>query len=123
MDKRARGNFGEQLAVKYLLKHNYQIVTCHYQKRIGEIDIIALDPEKCLVFFEVKARADERFGPPEEAVTPAKLRKIIRTGYWFLKEKKIENQKFRFDVLAIKLDNERQMAHVKHFRNVTQASF
>jgi putative endonuclease len=119
-NRRSRGNFGERLAVQYLLKQNYQIITCHYQKRIGEIDVIALDPEKVLVFFEVKARASDEFGRPEEAITPLKIKKLVKTAMWFMKEKKIENQKFRFDVLAIKLDYETRKASLKHFKNITQ---
>lgn len=118
--KKQLGDFGEQLALKYLLNHNYQIITCHYQKRVGEIDIIACDPEKTLVFFEVKARTLDKFGQPEEAITPSKIRKLIKTAYWFLKENKLENQKFRLDVLAIKLDHEKKMAKIRHFRNITQ---
>lgn len=117
---RAFGNFGEKIAIQYLLKQSYQIVTCHYQKKIGEIDIIALDPQKFLVFFEVKARMSDKFGQPEEAVTPSKIRKLIKTAMWFLKENKITSQKFRFDVLAIKLDQEKRKAQVRHFRNITQ---
>lgn len=119
-NSRAFGNFGEKIAIKYLLKQGYQIITCHYQKKIGEIDIIALDPQKFLVFFEVKTRISDKFGQPEEAVMPFKIRKLIKTAMWFLKEKKIENQKFRFDVLAIKLDQEKRKAQVKHFKNITQ---
>ena len=121
INTRASGNFGEQLAIKYLIKHNYKIIACHYQKRIGEIDIITQDPQKTLVFFEVKARSFEKFGKPEEAITPQKLQKMIKTGLWFLKEKKLENSKFRFDALAIKLDKKKRIANIKHFRNITQA--
>lgn len=117
MSTREQGNFGENLAVKYLLKNNYQILAKNYKKKTGEIDVVALDEKGVVIFFEVKARESEKFGEPEEAVTLAKQQKIIRTAQWFLKEHKLENQKFRIDVLAIKLDNMRKMAKIRHIFN------
>lgn len=117
MSTRSRGNFGESLAVKYLLKNSYQILAKNYKKKTGEIDIVALEEKGTIVFFEVKARRSEEFGEPEEAVTLAKQHKIIRTAQWFLKEHKIEDRKFRIDVLAIKLDNVQKMAKIRHIFN------
>ncbi len=114
---REQGNFGEGLAVKYLLKNNYQILAKNYKKKTGEIDIVALEEKGTVVFFEVKARMSEKFGEPEEAVTRQKQHKIIRTVQWFLKEHKIEDRKFRIDVLALKLDNEHKMAKIRHIFN------
>lgn len=119
-NQRQRGNLGERIAISYLLKNNYQIITCHYQKKSGEIDVVAVDPEGVLVFFEVKARGGNRFGLPEEAITPVKIQKLIKTAMWFMKEKKIENQKFRFDALCVYLNYKTRWAKIKHFRNITQ---
>lgn len=114
------GNFGEKIAVRYLLKQKYQIIACHYQKKIGEVDIIALDPQNVLVFFEVKTRSSKKFGQPEEAITPLKIKKMIKTANWFLSERMIKNQKFRFDVLAINLDYKTRKANIRHYKNITQ---
>lgn len=45
----------EIVAIKYLQKHNYQILTTNYQIKGWEIDIIAKD-ENQVVIIEVKYR-------------------------------------------------------------------
>lgn len=111
------GALGEQIALKYLRKNKYKIITTHYQKRIGEIDIIAQDQNSTLVFFEVKTRTSHKFGPPAESVNWIKQQKLIKTAYWFLKESKIENQNFRIDVLTVDFDLKSKQSKIKHFRN------
>ena len=54
-----------------------------------------------IVFVEVKARKSNEFGYPEESVTPKKLEKIARVAEQYLRLKKIEDQPFRIDVVAI----------------------
>ncbi|MBU1850225.1 MAG: YraN family protein, partial [Nanoarchaeota archaeon] len=47
----------------------------NFKKRYGEIDIIA-QSGSTLVFIEVKTRWSRKFGLPEEAVTPWKLKSV-----------------------------------------------
>ena len=54
---------GEELACRELRRRGYSILARRYRTRHGEIDIVAMDDD-VLVFVEVKARSDRRFGGP-----------------------------------------------------------
>ena len=43
--KRTIGDFGEEIALKYLEKKGYQILDRNFLKHYGEIDIIAIKNE------------------------------------------------------------------------------
>ena len=75
MNTREKGNIGEDKAVEFLIKNNYQIVTRNFYSRFGEIDIIAKKGE-VLHFIEVKS--GDNFQPIYN-VTYSKLQKIIKT--------------------------------------------
>ena len=94
---------GEQIAQKYLLKKGYKILATNYQCRFGELDLIARDKD-CLVFCEVKTRSKGMVAPPQESVTPAKQRKMIKTAQFWLMEHP-QDVAMRFDVLAIVPDS------------------
>lgn len=66
----------------------------------------------CIVFIEVKYRANGRSGDALEAVTRAKIRQISKTAL-FTNQKKIsiENTPIRFDVIGINGDS---ITHVEN---------
>ena len=66
------------------------------------MDIIAREKDT-LVFVEVKTRTSMAFGLPQLAVTQFKQRQLSKVALNFLKEKKLEDVKARFDVVAILL--------------------
>jgi putative endonuclease len=96
----ALGLRGEEIACAYLEKKNYTIVTRRFRMFHGEIDIIARDGTT-LVFVEVKARADESFGRPEESVTPGKQRQVRKIALGYLLDNPLGDSARRFDVIAI----------------------
>ena len=100
---RLRGFSAEDYAVKLLIKNGYKILDRNFSGKFGEIDIIALDKEKVLIFVEVKARWSKKFGRPEEAVTPWKLRKIIKTSQYYCLTHKNLPVKKRIDVVALEI--------------------
>lgn len=87
-----------------------------YGVRGGEIDLVAKDGEE-LVFVEVKSRQDAVFGHPEEAVTPEKIRRILRAIHFYLAEKKWEDRAWRIDVVALQF-HEAGGLKVHHVRAV-----
>ena len=91
------GNLGEKVACEYLRRHGFSIRDRNYVKKTGELDIIA-EREDTLHFVEVKTVLAEDFplaeNKEEDAYDPslnlhaAKVRKVARTGEWYVLEKK-----------------------------------
>ena len=50
---------------------------------------------------EVKARKSSAMGYPEQAVGVKKQRKMSQLALWYLQEKKLNDVRARFDVVAI----------------------
>jgi putative endonuclease len=96
----ALGRRGEEIALEYLRRKGFRIVSRGFRLFHGEIDIIAWDGET-LVFVEVKTRATTEFGLPEEAVTPAKQVQIRKIARGYLVTSGLGEPDCRFDVLAI----------------------
>lgn len=116
--KNPLGKKGEELATNYLQIHGYKIITRNFRSKLGEIDIIALD-HGVLVFVEVKTRWSKKFGPPEEAVTPWKLRSIIKTGQYFKMLHPSFPEALRIDVVAISMSSNGKVEEIKLIKNVT----
>ncbi len=95
--KRTIGDFGEDIAVKYLEEKGYKIIKRNYFCRTGELDIIAQDGDS-LVFAEVKTRRSATFGRASEFVDYEKQQKIIKTGLYYIGS---DDYAFRFDVIEV----------------------
>ena len=102
MERKELGKKGEQLALRYLKKSGYRIIQTNYVCKLGEMDIIAQEKDT-LAFIEVKTRTSTTYGPPQLAVNSAKQMQLSKVALNFLKEKKLEDLKARFDVVAILL--------------------
>lgn len=118
MSTRNLGFLGEQIASKYLEKLGYKIIERNFHCRIGEIDIVALDQD-ILVFVEVKARWGEEFGLPEEAITPWKIRKIIKTADYYKLLHPQSPDSLRIDAVAIDLSPSGDLKEIRYFKSIT----
>ena len=105
MKKVKFGKYGEDLACRYLEKQGYKILERNFRIRGGEIDIIAQDSQT-LVYVEVKTRTSYRFGYPEEAVTPFKLRFLKKAAKFYQNARKNLPELERIDVVAVDLIND-----------------
>lgn len=101
---RTAGAKAENLSVQLLKEKGYKIVTTNYSSKNGEIDIIAKEGGD-LVFVEVKARSNLKFGYPEEAVTESKLYKIKKTADYYIKENNLDYKNIRIDVVSLLFSN------------------
>ena len=99
MDAKARGEWGESVALEYMKKKNYSLVAKGFRTRFGEIDIIVKNGEY-LVFIEVKTRKNANFAHAREYVGKAKQKKIRTTANIWLTSRKTRLQP-RFDVIEI----------------------
>jgi putative endonuclease len=102
MQEKELGRKGEEVALQFLKKKGYKIIERNYVCKLGEMDIIAREKDT-LVFVEVKTRTSMAFGPPQLAVNSTKQMQLSKVALYFLKEKRLEDIKARFDVVAILL--------------------
>jgi putative endonuclease len=94
---------GESIVAQYLEDRGFSIVASNYQRRTGEIDLIARKAE-VVAFVEVKSRRNCHFNL-SEVITPAKQRKIIKTAQRFILENGLFDTVYRFDVALVELEN------------------
>lgn len=116
--KKRLGKIGEDLACDYLLNHQYKILERNFQKRYGELDIVALK-DNTLVFVEVKTRIGREFGLPEEAVTPRKLSEVTQTALYYKLLHPELPESMQIDVVAIELDVDETLKAFRYIPNVT----
>lgn len=116
MNRRQDGSTGEAHVAEYLKQKGYTIKVCNYFSKTGEIDIIA-EFKDTLIFVEVKARRNQNYGRPAEAVTPAKLKRIERTALWYMSANKLHHRDARIDVVEVWW--EANGMRINHLENVT----
>lgn len=116
--KKRLGKIGEDFASEYLLRHHYTIIERNFQKRYGELDIIAVK-DNTLIFVEVKTRIGRKFGLPEESVTPRKLREVTQTAAYYKLLHPELPESMQIDVIAIELDTDETLKAFRHIENVT----
>ncbi|MFH0906823.1 MAG: YraN family protein [bacterium] len=120
--KRKLGDLGEQIAVDYLKKQRYKILERNYQKPWGEIDIIAQDKNKNIVFVEVKTRKKDNtlINPcfPEQNINFQKKQRLIRTAKTYILEKRrFSKSPWQIDIIAVELNSQTHKADLKHIKN------
>ena len=106
MDERttsvAIGRYYEDLAARHVERHDLRIVDKNFRCKLGEIDLIALDPRERLVFIEVRYRTSHRFGGALASVTTRKQLRLRRAAQVYLKtHREYQHHYCRFDVVGI----------------------
>lgn len=114
--KQELGRWGESQAAEFLTRKGYQVLERNLRTPYGEIDLIA-SQEGALVFVEVKTRTTQKFGLPEEAITPQKLEHMIESAQHYLQERPEPEVDWRVDVIAIQRQADGE-ADIVHFENV-----
>jgi putative endonuclease len=112
--KKNLGKQGEEIAVKYMLNHGYNILERNFYTRYGELDIICCDNKKAIIFVEVKARRSIKYGFPEEAVTRKKQEHLKKAALIYLNSARFFTG-MRFDVITILINN--QGYKINHIKN------
>lgn len=93
------GQISEDRAAAYLMARGYTIRDRNWRLGHKEIDIVA-QKNGVLVIVEVKARRDDRFGDPADAVTDDKIRRLVQAAHAYVRYHRI-SWSVRFDVVAI----------------------
>ena len=107
------GKLGEQLAVDYLSRNGFAILERNFIYNKAELDIIAQKEEKIIVV-EVKTRNSAFFGDPQDFVTKAKIKLMVKAANEYVTTNNIDME-VRFDIIAI-LKNQ-HIEKVEHFEN------
>ncbi|WP_049691402.1 YraN family protein [Anaerococcus jeddahensis] len=104
--KRSIGDFGEDIAKRYLEKKGYQILERNFLKPYGEIDIICIKDD-ILTFVEVKTRKNDQFKPGILDVDYYKQERIKKTAQVYIMEKDLGEFLISFDVCEVYLENKK----------------
>ena len=115
--KRKVGDTGEEAACSMLIREGMRILCRNFYCKIGEIDIIAFDPEaRAIVFTEVKTRNSSGYGLPCESVGKDKQRKLRLTAeYYLLRNPCYRQCALRMDIVEIlKTDSGLFGRHIKN---------
>jgi putative endonuclease len=107
------GKKGEQLAVNFLLKNNYDIVERNYRFDKAEVDIIA-QKEGVLAIIEVKTRSTSDFGDPQDFVKPKQIQRLVKAVDEYVTVNDLDVE-VRFDIIAIV--KEGKGFNIEHLKN------
>ncbi len=96
---------GERLAALEYSARGYEILARNWRCAAGEIDLVVASSDE-LVFCEVKTRSSSLGGFPEEAVSPAKQKKLRDLAAAYLSERRTKEHlkefaTVRFDVVSV----------------------
>ena len=135
-----RGKLGELAARKFLQKQGLKFLAANFRSKRGEIDLIfrtrdgflpAVDPgnaasslknaggrfigngKDCLVFVEVKTRAEGGWVRPAKAVNARKRLLLTKCAFDYLRLLKTPPVKIRFDVVEVLLEGG-AVAEIRH---------
>ena len=89
---------GENTACNFLICNGYRIVRRNWRHGRIEIDIIA-QKDEYIIFVEVKTRFSDRWGNTEDAVTNAKMKRIVEAADFYIRDNDIAMDA-RFDIIA-----------------------
>lgn len=116
--RKGLGSRGEEEATEYLKGLGWQIIARNYRCRLGELDIIARDEQGVLVFVEVRSRAGQSHGLPEESVTYRKQYKLrMLAQQYLLSRPKLAEVPCRFDVVAVEFTPNGAKKELRHIKN------
>ncbi len=107
------GEKAENLAQAHLQNLGYKILKTNYQYGHLELDIIARDGNE-LVIVEVKSRNGLRYEHPSEAVTNAKIKRIVEAADAYILDSGSELET-RFDVITVIFFGENH--ELQHFKD------
>ncbi len=112
------GDYGEDLACKYLQKLGYKILERNYRIRGGEIDIVCKENDT-LVFVEAKTRYSHEFGLPSESMTFWKIKALLKTAKFYIQKINWGEKEYRLDFISVDFTNSRENPQIELIKNIT----
>ena len=100
------GKKGEKIAAAYLAKNGYAILAQNFYFDKAELDIVAQKNKGTIVVVEVKTRASDFFGNPQDFVSPSKIKLLVKAANEYIISKNLDVE-VRFDIIAV-IKNKRE---------------
>lgn len=107
------GKKGEQLAVDFLVQHDYIIAEQNYRFDKAEVDIIA-KKDNILAIIEVKTRSNLDFGNPQDFVKPKQIQRLVKAVNEYVISNDLDIE-VRFDIIAI--NKHGKGFNIEHLKN------
>ena len=101
--RQAIGRDAETAAANHLTRAGFNVVERNVRLGHGEIDLVCRDGD-VVVFVEVKCRRATWGDPPAAAVSWHKQRRLTRLAQHYLKWRRLEDARCRFDVVSVTID-------------------
>jgi putative endonuclease len=114
--RQALGAFGESAAIGHLQRQGYELLARNWRCSLGEIDLVARQGDQ-VVFVEVRTRQNDRLGPPEASLSPAKRKRLAALAYQYVAEHDCQDQPWRIDLIAIDVRH----GHVSRLEHIRDA--
>jgi putative endonuclease len=118
-ERQARGREAEDAAAACLARAGLAVVERNVRFAVGEIDLVCREGDTW-VFVEVKGRQARWGDAPAAAVSWHKQRRLTRLAQTYLKWRRQEHARARFDVVSVTL-GEHGPPSVRHIRNAFDA--
>jgi putative endonuclease len=122
--RRKTGDIGEEIALKFLMKHGFKLIERNYLRKCGEIDLI-VQKAKIIHFIEVKSKIAPAHVTHEtpynvaENISMAKLQKMKRTIALYLLERRIpETVEYRCDALIVEINMKNRLGRVRFIKDI-----
>lgn len=113
------GNAGEEIAARELVRRGYVVRERNWRCPEGELDIVA-EQGQTLVLAEVRTRRGNRFGTPEESITPAKRAHLLAAAQAYVQEHSLEDRDWRIDVVAVEMTERGELVRVDVIENAIE---
>ncbi len=128
-NNKEKGDLGESIACKYLIKKGYEVIKRNYWQKCGEIDIISQNMG-VIHFVEVKSVSRDintdnvtyetnDYYRPEDNLHEWKLERLRKTIQVYLAEKSVSDEtNWQFDVITVYFDEKKLISKVFMLENI-----
>lgn len=113
-----RGKAGEDAVCEHLKKQGSTVIKRNYRIQGGEIDIIS-EKDGCIAFTEVKTRKFGSLTKGSDAVTKAKMKRIINASEQFIiSNPQYKDRKRRFDAAYVTVTTDKlpQIIDIEYYK-------
>lgn len=123
--KREIGDFGENIALKFLIKRGFILVERNYLRPWGEIDLIVTKGSeyhfvevKTSVTYETEGNVNHETLRPEENIHPKKIERMNRTVQTYCMDNNIEDENIFIDAVIVYVSKDFARAKVILLDNI-----